>query len=209
MSWKVRHQGSPRTIDDLTLVQIGEGLQEGLWEATDEVIGPSDRQWQAIENHPQLAHAALDLETPPRQEPEDETRLDMNPLIDVALVLLIFFMLVTSYAALQKVLPLPDQTTQDVKGPIKVGQVASLTIKVTARQENGRPVIQVEDKQVEPSGLVSALGQYRREKQRTSLLLDAGEGVTWGTVVMIQDAAKEAGYEHAYQLRRAPAQPGR
>ena len=102
MSWSVRHEGSPRVIEGLTVEQIAEGLRENSWETTDEVRGPNDAEWRPLENHPQFAELAFELEPPPRREGDDETRLDMNPLIDVCLVLLIFFMLTTTYAALQK-----------------------------------------------------------------------------------------------------------
>src|SRR5438876_853497 len=60
MSWKIRHEGSPRSIECSSLQQVVEGLQDGLWEPTDEVMGPQDQQWTAIENHPQLAEIARD-----------------------------------------------------------------------------------------------------------------------------------------------------
>ena len=44
---------------------------------------------------------------PPPGEAPDETRLDMNPLIDVALVLLIFFILTTTYESLRRAIDLP------------------------------------------------------------------------------------------------------
>src|SRR5579884_2970813 len=101
-AWRLRHEGSPRSIEGLSLAQIAEGLEEGLWEATDEVMGPGDKEWVSIESHPQLAHFAADIEPPTPPPHEDETRLDMNPLIDVALVLLIVFILTMTYATLQK-----------------------------------------------------------------------------------------------------------
>src|ERR1700694_5274302 len=118
MSWKIRHQGSPRSIEGLGLTHVVEGLQDGLWETTDEVMGPQDKQWVAIESHPQLAEVVADIEPPPPRVEDDETRLDMNPLIDVALVLLIFFILTTSYAAVQKILNMPVITQETVKGPV-------------------------------------------------------------------------------------------
>src|SRR4051812_31415454 len=98
MAWQVRHEGSPRVVRDLTAQQIVDGLRDGLWEPTDEVQGPGEARWRAIEAHPQFAEAALDLETPPPAHPPEATSLDMNALIDVCLVLLIFFILTTSYA---------------------------------------------------------------------------------------------------------------
>src|SRR5260370_30512233 len=100
MNWKIRHEGSPKAVEDLTLPEVLEGLQDGLWEPTDEVMGPDDQAWIAIENHPQLEEVAADLELPPGPSHHDETHLDMTPLIDVCLVLLIFFILTTSYAML-------------------------------------------------------------------------------------------------------------
>ncbi|HYT87105.1 MAG TPA: biopolymer transporter ExbD, partial [Gemmataceae bacterium] len=121
MTWKIRHEGSPKFIQGLTLAQVVEGLRDGLWEPTDEVMGPSDATWVALENHPQFAEVAADLEPPPRRE-EDETRLDMNALIDVCLVLLIFFMLTTTYAvAVQKLIPLPT-VAEDKKGKALTAQ---------------------------------------------------------------------------------------
>src|SRR5437763_223230 len=92
-SWRLRHEGSPRSIDDLTLHDVVEGLEEGRWEPTDEVHGPGDTDWIAIENHPQLEQVAADLEPPPPRDLDDQSHVDMTALIDVCLVLLVFFIL--------------------------------------------------------------------------------------------------------------------
>jgi len=196
--WKVRHEGSPRSIEGLKLSQVVEGLQDGLWEATDEVMGPQDTQWVSIESHPQLAEVVAELEPPPAKEHEDETRLDMNPLIDVALVLLIFFILTTSYAMLQKVLVMPALTSRTPGKIVRVpkAEINKFLIKVTARMENGRPVIMVEDEEVDQKNLVAALRQYIHETHKTELFIDA-KGVPWATFVAIQDAAKGAGIQRA------------
>ncbi len=195
MSWKIRHQGSPRSIEGLALPQVVEGLQEGLWEPTDEVMGPDDGAWQPIENHPALAEAALDIEPPPPKPHEDETRLDMNPLIDVALVLLIFFILTTSYAVLQRVIDLPGNTPKKAEGKLRrvtPDQVKEVMIRVQARKgPDGKPVIKVEDEAVEMPYLRATLEKYVKSTRKTSLLLDA-QGVDLGTLVDIEDAAKGA-----------------
>jgi biopolymer transport protein ExbD len=195
MTWKIRHAGSPRSIDGLTSVQVLEGLQEEQWEPTDEIMGPEDTVWTPIESHPQFAELAADIEPPPPPHREDETRLDMNPLIDVCLVLLIFFILTTSYATLQKVLDMPGASPQTLK-PLQVKTVKDLektTIMVTARLENGKPVIRVENQVTEPARLMTELNSFVRSKHVTEVLLMASDDVDWGTVVAIQDAAKGAG----------------
>src|SRR5262245_33614684 len=115
MSWKVRHEGSPKAVEGLTFEQVVDGLTEGQWEATDEVMGPNDTTWHKFEDHPQFAEAAAELDAPPEHVYDDEGHIDMNALIDVCLVLLIVFILTTTAAALQSRLLSPDVGTKDDK----------------------------------------------------------------------------------------------
>jgi biopolymer transport protein ExbD len=205
MTWNVRHEGSPRSVQGLTLAQIIIGLRDGLWEPTDEVMGPNDRKWVAIETHPQLEAVADELEpTPPRYHP-DETRLDMNPLIDVCLVLLIFFILTTTYVAIQKVVPM-SFTTDAQKGKIATvnpGQVQNYMIRVEARPSRGdatRPVIKVEEeKAVGLDEFPQVLDSWVKRTHKHEMLLDVA-GISWGMTVRIQDAAKGAGVNKIYLL---------
>lgn len=207
MSWKIRHQGSPQSIEGLTPTEIIEGLQEGQWDPTDEVRGPEDGRWQAVENHPEFAEIALDLEPPLVKPHEDETRLDMNPLIDVALVLLIFFILTTSYAILQKVIDLPGTSSQDVSKPLQKlteAQIKEVMIKVVVRKDSsGQVIFKVEDEPVEERYLRATLARFVKEKRQTNLLIDA-RGVDIGTVIHIQDAAKGAGIDKIFYPNRKP-----
>jgi biopolymer transport protein ExbD len=202
MSWRIRHEGSPKAMEGLALAQVVEGLQDGLWEPTDEVMGPGDNQWVAIESHPELAEVAADLEPPPPRHEEDETRLDMNPLIDVALVLLIFFILTASYQAMQKVLEAPSGTRKNMKGPLvkTKAEVKQVSIKVEIKQVNGKPVVLVEDEPVSEADLSAALARFVRDTRKTEIVLDVGPGVDWGTVIMVQDAARGAGVDKAHYL---------
>jgi biopolymer transport protein ExbD len=202
MSWRVRHQGSPRSIEGLSVQQVADGLQDGLWESTDEVMGPNDPTWTPIESHPQFSEIALDLEPEPARHTEDETRLDMNPLIDVCLVLLIFFILTTSYAALQRILDMPASSSKDKNAPLvrTKSEVQQFTIMVQARMDNGKPVILVENEQVEPDNLATAIKRFVRDTRKTELALDAASDVDWETVVRIQDAARGAGVNRVHYL---------
>jgi biopolymer transport protein ExbD len=201
MTWKIRHEGSPRSIDGLSLEQVLEGLRDGQWEPTDEVQGPDDAAWVAIENHPQLAEAAADLEPPPPRTYDDETRLDMNALIDVCLVLLIFFILTTSYASLQKRLNLPNATGGDAGIPVVTKEeVAEQMIHVIVKMVDGKPVFQVEKKVVPEERLLAELKGFVRETSRTRLLLEHDADAPHGAVVAVQDAAKGAGMERVLLL---------
>jgi biopolymer transport protein ExbD len=202
MTWKVRHEGSPRSIEGLTKAQVVEGLQDGLWESTDEIMGPADRGWTALENHPEYAETVADLEPPPEKVEADESNLDMNPLIDVALVLLIFFILTTSYAALQKLLEMPAVSAERVEGKPKFVPQADIdrfTIKVTVRANPGGHsliLIEQETEPVEEKNLATALQKFRSDKGVGTLLINAEKGVEWGSFVAVQDAAKDAGFQN-------------
>jgi biopolymer transport protein ExbD len=199
MSWKIRHEGSPKSIEGLTLEEVAEGLQEGQWEPTDEVMGPNDTQWVALENHPQLEEIAADVEPPPKADHDDETRLDMNPLIDVCLVLLIFFILTTSYAALQQLLDTPshsDEQAQEVRVTREQAEKVMIQVKVT--MENGKPVIRVEGQEVPKDRLLGTLRSYSSRTRKHQLLLEHDREVPHGVLVAIQDAAKGADFEQVH-----------
>jgi biopolymer transport protein ExbD len=207
MPWQVRHEGSPQVVRDLTLQQIVDGLRDGLWETTDEVVGPGETRWQPIESHPQLADVAMDLEDlrPPRHQ--EATSLDMNALIDVCLVLLIFFILTTSYANLvQKVVPMATGRSEAKARAVKAQDVRKQYIQVEAvADKNGKPTVRVQlqpvdvlaadGKTIDAAKVKTALQPYLRgEDRKTEMILDA-RGVSWETVIQIQDAARSAGVQ--------------
>jgi biopolymer transport protein ExbD len=215
MPWQLRHQGSPQAMTGLSLQEIAEGLRDGLWEGTDEVIGPGETSWQAIENHPSLAELAEEIETPPPPRHVEGTHLDFNALIDVCLVLLIFFILTTTYAAaVQKVVPLPT-VRSDGKAVrvIDVKDVKSRMIRVQASLDSAhRPSLLVEGQPIQvlagdgqtidTKKLSEALRPYVQGADRkTEIILDA-KGITWGTVIAIQDGAKAAGVHTIHHLLR-------
>jgi biopolymer transport protein ExbD len=197
MSWKIRHEGSPTAVEGLTLEQLIAGLRQGHWESTDEVMGPGESEWVAIENHPQLGEVAAEMEPPPPRTYDDETHLDMNAMIDVCLVLLVFFILTTSYAALQKQLEAPsvgDKKDKNIK-VVKQAEVKEKMIAVRARMENGKPVVSVQDQPVDLDALPAMLRSLVQSSNKRTLLLDHDDLVTQDTVVRIIDAAKGAGVD--------------
>lgn len=198
MSWKVRHEGSPKFVAGLSLQQVVDGLLDGHWEITDEVMGPQDNAWVAIENHPQLADIAADLELPPPAHHPDESHLDMNALIDVCLVLLVFFILTTTYAELQKMMESPTLSADspDKLPVLTQKQVEETTIQVKVTQEKDQSVIRLENTPVDKDTLMPRLKALRKNTHHSNLLLEYDRAVPHGIIVTIQDAAKSAGIEH-------------
>lgn len=220
MTWQLRHAGSPRVLKGLTLAQIVDGLRDGLYDVTDEVLGPGEETWRALEDHPQLAEVAEEVEAPAPGRHDEATSLDLNALIDVCLVLLIFFILTTSYIQMvQKVVPLPESRSQE-KGKtravrtISPKDVKEQMVRVDAeRDAAGRLVVKVQNQPVDvtlptaegttvdPTKMREAIRTYvRGEPPRSEVLLSA-RGVTWEDVVRIQDAARAAGIQRVHHLR--------
>jgi biopolymer transport protein ExbD len=203
MSWSIRHEGSPQSKAGLTLEQVLEGLRDGQWEPTDEVMGPGESSWTAIENHPQLAEAAADLEPPPPKQHDDETHLDMNPLIDVALVLLVFFILTATYESVRKVIEAPSISQKKGDVPkVRPADVKQKMIRIKAYKDaQDQTVIEVENARVEEKDLGRTLAAMI-DNVRNEVLIDA-QGIEWGTLVFIQDAARGAGAVKGHFLRKA------
>jgi biopolymer transport protein ExbD len=205
ITWKMRHQGSPEALDGLTAEQIVEGVQEGQWEPTDEVMGPNDAAWQPLETHPHFAEVMAELEPPMAPRHPDETRLDMNPMIDVALVLLIFFILTTTYEELRKMFPAPPSSSDEVKQTIGDQQLRAIAIRVTAKQENDKTVFRVEDEIVPESDLKAKLIYWKEKSKQNLLAVEMDKNVPWKAFMAIQDAAAGAKIQETLRIERAPA----
>lgn len=198
MSWRIRHAGSPKHVGDLTLNQIVQGLQDGEWATDDEVQGPGDRGWTTIADHPQFEDLAEALDIAAENEGKvmhdpEEDRIDMNPLIDVCLVLLVFFILATTMAVMEKVLQMPQaKQAQEGVPNLTDQQVKEKLLVVEARMTNGRPVVKLEKQEVSMDGLMVRLRNLREQTQKTQVAIDAKD-VDWQTVVNIIGAAQGAG----------------
>lgn len=199
MTWKVRQEGSPQVREGLSTRQVLAGLEEGEWEPTDEVRGPDDRDWVRFENHPAFADAVA-LEPLPSPE-DDETHVDMTPLIDVVMVLLVFFILIFTYSVLEKRLEAPNASSARA-GPaiITKQEVKEQMVQVTLRRDDGQTVYRVEDKQVPKEMLPAELRSFMSKGNRTKLLLDADPDVPYGDTVYVEDMARGAGMEQVLLL---------
>jgi biopolymer transport protein ExbD len=193
MSWQVRHEGSPNATPNLSAQQVLTGVAEGVWEPSDEVRGSADADWRSIESHPFFEEAVQEIELPEGSHEDGETHLDMNPLIDVALVLLIFFIITASYDALKKVINMPAMSAKG--GQTKViddPKVINQLIRVEARMTpDGKSVIYKVDGNEVPEDKLQQAMEIGVAQKRNKLLIDA-ENVRWVSVVKIIDAGKGA-----------------
>jgi biopolymer transport protein ExbD len=178
------------------------GLRNGNWLPTDEVKGPLDVEWRSIENHPTFAEAAAEIE-PPKSEPKDETHLDMNPLIDVCLVLLIFFILTITYASLERAIDVPP-LNNDQKGPTQVEwkDIKDHVFLVNAKMDGDKTVIRIASKEVPLDQVAAEMKKVIDSTGRKEMVLDSDKDVPWGIITAILDAAKGNGVRNILNNRR-------
>ena len=194
--WFVRQEGSPDAVAVPDATAVAEGLRDGNWLPTDEVKGPNDASWRAIEDHATFAEIAADVE-PPKPE-VDDAQLDMNPLIDVCLVLLIFFILTITYASLERSIDIPPGNP-DQQGPGQVDfkdirdQVFVVTARMEADGDADKVVVRLEKNVV----LIEKLGEEMKKLIQTTgrrqMVLYVDKPVPWGVFTAILDAAKGNG----------------
>src|SRR5262245_36278383 len=192
-TWRVRREGADVSSELPSAQAVVDGLRDGVWNGEDEVRGPGEPGWQSLEDHPQFAGIVAELE-PPKPPPEDEARLDMNPLIDVALVLLIFFILTTSYATLRRAIDLPevpnDEKGKTVQQPPKEDLLARVFKVKLFMGDSNAVLVQVEEKTVPLSDAEREITAAVKGTGKREMYLDVAGDVPWGAEAQVYDIAK-------------------
>lgn len=119
------------------------------------------------------------------RRPEDEADINITPMLDVVFILLIFFIVTTSFVK-EKGLDVsrpsntpPKEVEQD-KGPI--------VVKIDLNSQ-----IQVEERLVEPNAVRANLERARAEKPDSPMIVAAHPDAETDALVTILDAANIVG----------------
>lgn len=118
-----------------------------------------------------------------------QSEINVTPLIDVLLVLLIIFMMIVP------VVPrgLESQVPQDSKAPAMALGPVSLRVLGDGEQANGKITYEVEGRAVDRAQLSNALSASLRIRAQRSVYVSAGPKVSYGEVAAAMGAAKAAG----------------
>ncbi|HMO35441.1 MAG TPA: biopolymer transporter ExbD [Gemmatales bacterium] len=209
MSWRLRHEGSPSPIPQpLTTEQIVEGMKDGVYALTDEVKGPGDARWMRLENHPHFAEVAEVIQAMEEegQHEADDNHIDMNPLIDVCLVLLVFFILATTMSVMEKVLSLPsNKQSNNVKPRQMTEEEMKKYIMVKVEKKGNETIYHVNDYAAKEDQLERELDRAVREG-KTQMVLEVLPGVDFGSYTVVIDKARAARVDKI--MTKAPAKAG-
>ena len=200
MSWRVRNAGSPASIPVADPNRILAGLRDGEWEPADEVMGPDDSTWRPLEDHPAFMEACENLAEPPPVR-HDESHIDMNPMIDVALVLLIFFILTTTYASLRRSIELPEAPTDKKGAPKpqpKKDDLKERYFKVKIVMVDDKPEVRIEDKIVAVDDLEREILEAVRATGKREVYAEIDPACPWGIETKVYDACRGADIRQIY-----------
>lgn len=204
MTWHVRPEGTAgtgrRPREFASAQAVVDALRDGEIVSADDVRGPGDAGWQAVETHPAFAEIAADLDMPP-PAPEEETHLDMNPMIDVSLVLLVFFILTATYATLTRSLDLPPaQADKEGKAALpKKEDVLERAVTISVKMEADVPVVRLENRVLPIDELERNLTELVKAGGRKDAYLDIGPGVPWGVTVKVFEACRGAEVQRTWR----------
>ena len=121
-----------------------------------------------------------------RKKRSKQLSLDITPLIDVIFLLLIFFMISTTFISYNEIkIKLPEAATRTDMEPVK-------PLEVTIARSGG---IFIDNQRIPPEKLKETLNAARKKSRRSTLVIRADGRVPHKNVVRVMDIAKMAGIE--------------
>ena len=114
---------------------------------------------------------------------EDENEINLTPMLDVVFIMLIFFIVTATFikeAGIQ--VERPDALTADPQ------EDAAILIAISANDE-----IWIDREERDPRIVRSIIERLHAENPKGSIVIQADEGSTHETLVVVMEAAKAAG----------------
>ena len=199
--WRVRQEDATDNGQVVRFERLSQGIADGKWGELDQVVGPGDRQWRVIAEHP-LLEEYLPRKQVFRASRSEEAEMDMTPMIDVTFQLLIFFMIAATYLV-QKTLDMPKpELLEDGSGAVTMSELEknNIMVKISRAGE-----ITVQNKPTAVGELVAALKDAKKSATNAEMVLDVDDEVEHEIVVKVLDAAGGAQIEKILFVSRVPA----
>ena len=119
----------------------------------------------------------------PRNTDEDDNEINLTPMLDVVFIMLIFFIVTATFikeAGIQ--VERPDAVTAESQDD------AAILIAISPTDE-----IWIDRKERDPRVVRSIIERLHAENPKGSIVIQADEGSTHETLVIVMEAAKAAG----------------
>jgi biopolymer transport protein TolR len=127
--------------------------------------------------------------------------INVTPLVDVVLVLLIIFMVITHLLGSGVDVPLPSAKTgtevrdggQHLVVSIKAGEQRNIVMPEGMTAPRTMPEIYVDVARTEPDALIDDINQAYQDKPNRSLLVKGDKALTWRDVREVMDIIHSGG----------------
>jgi biopolymer transport protein ExbD len=115
----------------------------------------------------------------------DNIEVNITPLIDVVFLLLIFFMVSTTFIYSNSI---------KVNLPAAKGDQSSVhqNIRVVVTQAG---IISIDGKNYADKDVEKALTEIKKKKPESTVIIEADKNVNYGKVVFVMDSSRKAGFE--------------
>ena len=119
----------------------------------------------------------------------------MNPLIDVCLVLLVFFILATTMSVMEKVMSLPPNQSENKKPPVTLTpEQAKKYIMLKIEKKGTATNYNVNGYDAKEEDLLRELERLVKEG-KTTMILDIAPNVEFNAYILAKDVATQARIE--------------
>ena len=199
--WRFRRQGEDGPGRAVSQEKLFEAIAQGALEYADEVCGPNESCWLAVDDHPNTSeHLTPRPVLPPQESEEGET--DMTPMIDVIFQLIIFFMIAATFTV-QKVMDMPnaEEDLEQTATTIQELEDDHVLVKIT---EDGQ--IHIQSEPVEQADLEARLSEVASQKKSAELIMDVDDNAVHDLVVQVLDAARGANIEKVLFVSRVASE---
>ena len=114
---------------------------------------------------------------------EEENEINLTPMLDVVFIMLIFFIVTASFIKEAGIdVDRPDAPTADSQDD------AAILIAISANDE-----IWIDRRETEPNAVRTMIERLHAENPKGSIVIQADEESTHETLVVVMEAAKQAG----------------
>ncbi len=121
--------------------------------------------------------------TGPGSQEEEESQIDLTPMLDVVFIMLIFFIVTASFIKESGIdVNKPDAPTAEKKDD------ANILIAISANNE-----IWIDRRQIDPRAVRANIERLHAENPKGSVVIQADEKSFNETLVQVMDAARQAG----------------
>jgi biopolymer transport protein ExbD len=140
-----------------------------------------------------------------RPKRQESPELNLTPLIDVVFLLLIFFMVSTTFDKDSRIkVELPEAATQDEK--VEEEKVLDITIDANGRYYIGVDGDQKEVVNTEIAILKRAIEKAAGMRRDLPVIITADAKATHQSVIKVMDAASQLGFVHMTFAAKQPAE---